>query len=70
MFGAYDVDAGDEYNAAVFLEPPANGRLEFETYRKAWLFPLTERVPGSSTASACAGGSRGSGPGSRERARR
>jgi len=45
VFGAYDVDGGDEFNAAVFLEPPKNGRLEFETYRKAWLFPLTERVP-------------------------
>jgi len=45
VFGAYDVEAGDEFNAAVLLEPPRNGRLEFETYRKAWLFPLTERVP-------------------------
>jgi len=45
VFGAYDVDAGDEFNAAVFLEPSRNGRLEFESYRKAWLFPLTERVP-------------------------
>jgi len=45
VFGAYDVDAGDEFNAAVFLEPGRDGRLEFETYRKAWLFPLTERVP-------------------------
>ena len=46
VFGAYDVDAGDEFNAAVFLEPPTRtGRLEFESYRKAWLFPLTERVP-------------------------
>jgi apolipoprotein N-acyltransferase len=45
VFGAYDVDAGGEFNAAVFLEPAADGRLEFETYRKSWLFPLTERVP-------------------------
>jgi apolipoprotein N-acyltransferase len=45
VFGAYDVDAGDEFNAAVFLGPPESGRLEFETYRKASLFPLTERVP-------------------------
>jgi len=46
VFGAYDVDAGREYNAAVFLEPASNGHLSFETYRKASLFPLTERVPG------------------------
>ncbi len=45
VFGAYDVEARNEFNAAVLLEPPADGRLEFETYRKAWLFPLTERVP-------------------------
>ncbi len=45
VFGAYDVAAGDEFNAAVFLEPPKAGPLEFETYRKSWLFPLTERVP-------------------------
>lgn len=45
VFGAYDADAGDEFNAAVFLEPPADGRVAFETYRKARLFPLTERVP-------------------------
>ena len=45
VFGAYDVDAEGEFNAAVFLEPGRDGRFEFETYRKAWLFPLTERVP-------------------------
>jgi apolipoprotein N-acyltransferase len=45
VFGAYDADGGDEFNAAVFLEPPADGRTIFETYRKASLFPLTERVP-------------------------
>ena len=45
VFGAYDVDAGDEFNAAVFLEPGQDRRLEFETYRKVRLFPLTERVP-------------------------
>jgi len=45
VFGAYDVEGGDEFNAAFFLEPPTNGRLTFETYRKASLFPLTERVP-------------------------
>jgi apolipoprotein N-acyltransferase len=45
VFGAYDVEAGDEFNVAVFLEPGRDGRFEFETYRKSWLFPLTERVP-------------------------
>jgi apolipoprotein N-acyltransferase len=45
VFGSYDVDAGAEYNAAVFLEPSVDGRLRFDAYRKASLFPLTERVP-------------------------
>jgi apolipoprotein N-acyltransferase len=45
VFGAYDAEGGAEFNAAVFLEPAARGPLEFETYRKASLFPLTERVP-------------------------
>ena len=50
VFGAYDVEDGHEFNAAVFLEPPATGegqprQATYETYRKARLFPLTERVP-------------------------
>jgi len=45
VFGAYDVDGGREFNAAILLEPVGGGRVAFETYRKAWLFPLTERVP-------------------------
>jgi apolipoprotein N-acyltransferase len=45
VFGAYDVEDGAEFNAAFFLEPPTAGRLVFDTYRKATLFPLTERVP-------------------------
>lgn len=45
VFGAYDVGDGAEFNAAVFLEPPRAGRVRFDTYRKASLFPLTERVP-------------------------
>jgi apolipoprotein N-acyltransferase len=49
VFGAYDADGGIEYNAAVFLEPGRRSRqpapVEFDTYRKASLFPLTERVP-------------------------
>ncbi len=44
VFGAYDAEAGSEYNAAVFLEPDA-GNVSFESYRKASLFPLTEEVP-------------------------
>ena len=43
IFGAYDVDRGTEFNAAFFLEPPASRIVA--TYRKAWPFPLTERVP-------------------------
>ncbi len=46
IFGSYDVENGDEFNAAVFLEPPHAASLMFDTYRKAWPFPLTERVPG------------------------
>jgi apolipoprotein N-acyltransferase len=45
VFGAYDGDGRHEFNAAVFLEPVRDGALTFDTYRKAWLFPLTERVP-------------------------
>lgn len=45
VFGSYDVEAGREYNAAVFLEPDRAGGVTFDMYRKARLFPLTERVP-------------------------
>jgi apolipoprotein N-acyltransferase len=54
LFGAYDAADGREYNAAVLLEPdgdrgasapPGPERVRFATYRKAALFPLTERVP-------------------------
>ena len=45
VFGAYDADGGEEYNAAVLLEPDGPERVRFATYRKAALFPLTERVP-------------------------
>jgi apolipoprotein N-acyltransferase len=45
VFGSYDVERGDEFNAAMLLEPSAAGRLSFDAYRKASLFPLTERVP-------------------------
>ena len=45
VFGAYDGEDGQEFNAAFFLQPAADGRVTFETYRKAAPFPLTERVP-------------------------
>ncbi len=45
VFGSYDAEAGREYNAAIFLQPGADGDARFAAYRKASLFPLTERVP-------------------------
>jgi len=50
IFGSYDADGADEFNAAVFLEPRvatdgAPTARTFQSYRKAALFPLTERVP-------------------------
>lgn len=45
VFGAYDAEGGREYNAAVLLEPDGPASVRFATYRKAALFPLTERVP-------------------------
>ncbi|RIK99761.1 MAG: apolipoprotein N-acyltransferase, partial [Proteobacteria bacterium] len=49
VFGSYDVDAAAEFNAAIFLAPDpaseAGPRVGFDVYRKALLFPLTERVP-------------------------
>ena len=45
VFGSYDTENGDEFNAAIFLEPARHGPLAFEAYRKVSLFPLTERVP-------------------------
>jgi apolipoprotein N-acyltransferase len=44
IFGAYDVEEGIEYNAAIFLEAEG-ANVTFDTYRKGELFPLTERVP-------------------------
>jgi apolipoprotein N-acyltransferase len=46
VFGSYDAEDGREYNAAVLLEPAAGDDVTFGAYRKASLFPLTERVPG------------------------
>lgn len=45
VFGSYDTEKGDEFVAAFFLEPPRGAPPTFATYRKAWPFPLTERVP-------------------------
>lgn len=45
VFGSYDTDGSVEYNAALFLAPDAGGPRPFAIYRKARLFPLTERVP-------------------------
>lgn len=45
VFGSYDVEGGDEFNAAMFLEPTKEGQVTFDVYRKASLFPLSERVP-------------------------
>jgi apolipoprotein N-acyltransferase len=44
VFGAYDAEGGREYNAAVFLTPPA-ARASVRHLPQAQLFPLTERVP-------------------------
>ncbi len=45
VFGAYDAEGPREYNAAILLEPDGPERVRFAAYRKAALFPLTERVP-------------------------
>jgi apolipoprotein N-acyltransferase len=45
VFGTYDLEAGAEFNAAVFLQPSADQPPRVAIYRKTSLFPLTERVP-------------------------
>jgi apolipoprotein N-acyltransferase len=45
VFGSYDVEAGNEFNASVFLEPQTSTPVSFQTYHKTMLFPLTERAP-------------------------
>src|SRR5262249_24767107 len=45
VFGAYDVEAGREFNAAFFLTASADNRVSSSAYRKRMLFPLTEWVP-------------------------
>jgi len=45
LFGAYDVEDGREFNAAVLLTPGSPAQASFDTYRKTHLFPFTERLP-------------------------
>lgn len=45
VFGSYDVDGEREYNAAFALHAAAGAPPVFTAYRKAQLFPFTERVP-------------------------
>jgi apolipoprotein N-acyltransferase len=45
IFGAYDVEAEREYNAAVFLTAAPGERPSHATYRKRMLFPITEWIP-------------------------
>jgi apolipoprotein N-acyltransferase len=45
VFGAYDAEGADEYNAAIVLEPAGDGRFAFDAYRKTRLFPFTEYLP-------------------------
>jgi apolipoprotein N-acyltransferase len=45
LFGSYDVDGADEYNAAFLVEPRVEEHVVQPAYRKTHLFPLTEYVP-------------------------
>jgi apolipoprotein N-acyltransferase len=45
VFGAFERDGNDEYNAAFFLSP-RDGGIVRDSYRKSILFPFTEYVPG------------------------
>ncbi|MRG91420.1 apolipoprotein N-acyltransferase [Polyangium spumosum] len=45
VFGAYEAEGDDEYNAAFFLTNDPNGKVARASYRKRMLFPLTEWVP-------------------------
>jgi apolipoprotein N-acyltransferase len=46
VFGSFERDGDDEFNAAFFLGPRPSGEVDFDTYRKTILFPMTEYVPG------------------------
>ncbi|HUI27484.1 MAG TPA: apolipoprotein N-acyltransferase, partial [Candidatus Kryptonia bacterium] len=43
LFGAYEREGADEFNAAMLLQPTADGKLSLDSYRKRWLFPLIVR---------------------------
>jgi apolipoprotein N-acyltransferase len=45
LFGTYDRDGDVEHNAAVLLQPSADGAPDHDVYRKRRLFPFTEEVP-------------------------
>jgi len=45
VFGTYAVEATKEFNAAVLLEPTADGKVDADTYLKSRLFPFTEYLP-------------------------
>lgn len=45
FFGTYDREGDLEHNAAVLLQPSADGAPHSVVYRKRHLFPLTEEVP-------------------------
>ena len=45
VFGTYAVEDAKEFNAAVLLEPTAEGKVVTDTYLKSRLFPFTEYLP-------------------------
>jgi len=45
LFGSYDVDGADEYNAAFLVDTRVDEHVAQPAYRKTHLFPLTEYVP-------------------------
>ncbi|MDI1451140.1 apolipoprotein N-acyltransferase [Polyangium sp. 6x1] len=45
IFGSYEGEGDDEYNAAFFLTNDAHGKVARASYRKRMLFPFTEWVP-------------------------
>jgi apolipoprotein N-acyltransferase len=45
VFGAYEREGDAEYNAAFFLGKRGDGSVDFDSYRKTRLFPLSEHVP-------------------------
>jgi len=45
VFGSYEAEGDDEYNASFFLTNDPEGKVRRASYRKRMLFPLTEWVP-------------------------